>query len=313
MRLIADLGGTNCRVAMLREPGRAPSAVHSFANRNFTSFSAVVQSYLARVDAPAPQEIVAAVAGPVSCTATGQIAQVTNRNWLISARALSQEFGGIPVHLLNDLSALGHSLPGLKGPDLAEILPPQDISPQVQNLVIGIGTGFNLSPALTTPQGVSCLAAEYGHVALPLDLYQALQDRIGDRAAQFRSVECCFSGRGFARLHAACCPDCPPLDAEDIMRRAREGDYEPSQFTAFYARLLALLSRNLLKGFLPRGGLYFAGTVARNLLTSHAQNAFVTEFSRPDPQFPEITAPVFCILDDAAALKGCAGFSFAAP
>jgi glucokinase len=103
-------------------------------------------------------------------------------------------------------------------------------------------------------------------------------------------------------------PGTPRLQAAEIMAAAKAP--KTSEFLSFYAKLLAILARNLLKGFMPRGGLYFAGTVARSLLCSPAKDAFVAEFSRPDPQFPGITAPVFCILDDGAALKGCAGFSF---
>jgi glucokinase len=262
--------------------------------------------------------MVIAVAGPVSA----DVAKLTNRGWRISAQELSAQLNGARVHVLNDLSALGHALPMLKGPDLAQLHSLGDAETHPQKLVIGIGTGFNLSPLTVTSNGAICLEAEYGHVALPLDVYQALAARLTTHLAtreshmatefgtEFRTVECCFSGRGFEALYAAASPDSPALPAPEIMARAQQP--ETSAFLDFYAQLLALLARNLLKGFMPRGGLYFAGTVARSLLCSPAKAAFVAEFSRPDPQFPDIKAPVFCILDDGAALKGCAGFTFPA-
>lgn len=310
-RLVADLGGTNCRLALVAVGGQSGDqsfsqsfiSSKSYRNEEFANFTDLISRHLADAGAPKISAMVIAVAGPVS----GEAAQLTNRGWRISAQELSTQLNGRPVHLLNDLSALGHSLPMLRGDDLLQIHSAYDTTIKPQKLVIGIGTGFNLSPLTITKTGVTCLEAEYGHVALPLDLYQALATRLGDQAAEFRTVECCFSGRGFEALFAAFSPDTPPLPAAEIMATAQAR--KTREFLAFYAQLLAILSRNLLKGFMPRGGIYFAGTVARSLLCSPAKEAFVAQFKRVDPQFPDITAPVFCILDDKAALKGCAGFT----
>ncbi|WP_083101052.1 glucokinase [Pseudophaeobacter leonis] len=325
-RLVADLGGNCCRLALVAQGGLSFGAAKNYRNEQFGSFRDLLTSYLAQEDAPQISEMVIAVAGPVSA----DVAKLTNRGWRISAQDLSAQLNGARVHVLNDLSALGHALPMLQGPDLAQVHSLGDAETHPQKLVIGIGTGFNLSPLTVTSNGAICLDSEYGHVALPLDVYQALAARLaahlparsgdmaGDMAAElrteflteFRTVECCFSGRGFEALYAAASPDSPALPAAEIMARAQQP--EISSFLDFYAQILALLARNLLKGFMPRGGLYFAGTVARSLLCSPAKEAFVAEFSRPDPQFPDIKAPVFCILDDGAALKGCAGFTFPA-
>lgn len=306
-RLVADLGGTNCRLALSTAAGQPLQAVQSYRNEDFASFSDLLERYLRDTEQTAITEMVIAVAGPVNGSAGDQHAQVTNRGWDLSSRDLSQDMGNIAVCLLNDLSALGHSLAELSEHDLAEIQPLGTADPQGQKLVIGIGTGFNVSPVIATDHGVVSLKSEFGHVALPLDLYQALQAQIGARATDFTTIECCFSGRGFAALYAAWAPEAPPLhNAAAIMAAASHND-SVAAFTGFYAELLALLSRNLIKGFLPRGGLYFAGTLARNLLTSPAKSAFVRAYGRTDPQFPDLTAPVFCILDDGAALKGCAG------
>lgn len=311
MRLVVDLGGTNCRVALVPAKAMPPEAIESFANDAFASFMDLLDHYLAR-KAVVLTEMVVAVAGPVGLGARGQIAKITNRDWLLSASDLSARFGKIPVHLMNDLSALGYGLAALSGEKLIQILPAANRKHHPQSLVIGIGTGFNISPVLTSGRGVSCLVTEYGHVGLPLDVHQAMAHELGSEAAQFVSVEDCFSGRGFEQLHAAFCQKEKRLSGARIIASAQHGDQQALAFTAFYARLLALLGRNLRKGFLPRGGMYFAGSVARGVLTSPAQDAFVAEFSRQETQIEDIIVPVFCILDDHAALSGCADFSFSA-
>lgn len=258
--------------------------------------------------------MVIALAGAVTGPPGNQMARITNRNWLISAQDLSRDWSHIPVHFLNDLNALGLGLTKLQSSDLALIHPLPDnapaVDPSAQKLVIGIGTGFNLSPVISCGQSVVCLKAEYGHVALPLDLHKALMARIGARAHDFTTVECCFSGRGLAALYAAFAPNAPPRNAAEIMAKPQSS--EIVGFIGFYAELLALLSRNLLTGFLPRGGLYFAGTVARKLLNGPGKEAFVAAYSQSDTRFSDLTAPVSCILQDCAALKGCAGFRFPA-
>ena len=311
MRLVADLGGTNCRLALVPAAGQSLKSVQSYRNEDFASFSDLLKRYLTSFGEPEITEIVIAAAGPVNGSAADQTAQITNRDWSLSARDLSRGMGNIPVHFLNDLSALGHSLGDLIYSDIAVVYPVPTVDPLAQKLVIGIGTGFNVSPVISTPDGVTCLHSEYGHVALPLDLHQALVAQIGSMAESFTTIECCFSGRGFTALHAAFAPHAPLRSAAEIMAAPLRA--EGTDFITFYAQLLALLSRNLLKGFLPLGGLYFAGSVARSLLTGPGRSGFVATYSQADPRFPALTAPVFCILEDAAALKGCAGYHFPSP
>lgn len=310
-RLVADLGGTNCRLAISTGLGRPLTAMQSYPNAAFDSFPDLLGQYLIDAGQPRFAEMVIAVAGPVTDRATGQSAELTNRGWSLTSRDLSQSMGEIPVHLFNDLSALGHSLADLETGDLATVHPKDSAASLAQKLVIGIGTGFNVSPVITTASGVSCLKSEYGHVALPLDLHQAISARIGDKARAFKTVECCFSGRGFAALYAAFAHDSAGRSPADIMAGSEQE--QTRAFLHFYADLLGQLSRNLRKGFLPSGGLYFAGSVARNLLVGGAKSAFLHCYNQPDPLLPDLTPPVYCILDDAAALKGCAKFAFRSP
>lgn len=295
-RLVADVGGTNTRVGLARNGEVQAGSVRRYGNDDFTGLVAVVEDYLSAAGAAAPLvgEIVVAVAGPVSAGG----ARLTNRDWTINAADLSARFGKAPVVLLNDLTALGlasrclapHSLDCLLDPG-----PPASGSSD-QSLVVGIGTGFNLSPVLVTGEGVQCLRAEAGHVHLPLGVAERLADRFGAAASSFRTVEQVFSGRGFVALSALFAG--PGADPAAASR-------DPA-FRDFYAGLLALLARDLMLAYLPTGGIYFAGGVARGLLSSAARAEFVRQFSRPFAPDPGLSAPVLVILDDAAALLGCA-------
>jgi glucokinase len=231
-------------------------------------------------------EVAIAIAGPV----TGATARLTNRDWHFDAVALSQHLNGALVHLLNDLAALGQACPHLGAECLDTVIAPAgDTGGDGQRLVVGIGTGFNLSPVLQAGGQVQCLNVEYGHVSLPLDVARHLCSHVPE-TERFATVEHLFSGRGHAAVRA----------------HFPEGDTGTQEFQVFYANLLARLARNLMLAFLPAQGICFAGAVARSILTSPARGLFAEHVQQPFELDARITAPVHVILDDAAALKGCA-------
>jgi glucokinase len=286
LRLAADVGGTNTRLGLAEGGVLLADSVQSFRNDGFSGFAEVMNQYLQGAAPGGVAEVAIAIAGPV----TGTTARLTNRDWHFDAAALSQHLSGAQVHLLNDLAARGQASPHLGAECLDTVIGPAgDAGGDGQRLVIGIGTGFNLSPVLHAGGQVQCLNVEYGHVSLPLDVAEHLRARIGDTGA-FRTVEHLFSGRG----HAA------------VRGQFADDDQGAQAIQAFYAELLALLARNLVLAFLPAQGIYFAGAVARSLLTSPARQVFAEAFRQPFALNTGIEAPVYVILDDAAALKGCA-------
>lgn len=286
LRLAADVGGTNTRLGLAEGGVLLADTVQSFRNDGFSGFAEVMNQYLQGAAPGGVAEVAIAIAGPV----TGTTARLTNRDWHFDAAALSQHLSGAQVHLLNDLAALGQACPHLSAECLDTVIGPAgDAGGDGQRLVVGIGTGFNLSPVLHAGGQVQCLNVEYGHVSLPLDVAEHLRSRIRGAEA-FCTVEHLFSGRG----HAA------------VRGQFADDDQGAQAFQAFYAELLALLARNLVLAFLPAQGIYFAGAVARSLLSSPAQQVFAEAFRQPFALNTGIEAPVYVILDDAAALKGCA-------
>lgn len=283
LRLVADVGGTNCRLALARDGRPDADSIRSVRNRDHDSFAEAATAYLADAGVT-PDELVVAVAGPV----TGRTARLTNWKWRFDAAELSDRFGGARVEFLNDLTALGYSVPML-GPD--GLLPVVDISapddPRRQSLVMGIGTGFNVSPVIQSPGSVVCPRAEMGHVGLPLGVATLLRREIGAVGEGMTTIEDCFSGRGFAAL-----------------RDAHPGD--DAAFHKVYARLMGTLARDMLLAFMPTSGIHFAGGVARAVLSGEAASDFCQTFTQPFALDGAPSAPVSVILDDAAALLGCA-------
>lgn len=277
--MVADIGGTNARLALARDRVVLTGSLRSYRNDAFDGFAALARHFLDQCGARDVTELVVAVAGPV----WGDRAKLTNRDWSFEVSALSDALGITTVSLINDLSALGHALPALQASQIVPVYqPPVSVGPPTQSLIVGIGTGFNVSPVLHVGDAVHCLEAEFGHVSLPLGVVEAASPDLIDMHRRFPTVEECFSGRGYQSI----------TDAGGT--------------PALYAGLMGALARDLLLAFMPRSGLYFNGGVARSVLTSPACAEFVRVFAQPHDLSADLTAPVALINDDAAGLIGCA-------
>lgn len=303
-RLVADLGGTNVRFGLSTEDRLLPNSQRTYRNEDFGGFADAVAHYCNDAGIRDISEIVAAVAGPV----TGTVARLTNRNWVIDAEHISVTFGGAQVRLLNDLTALGHAVPALGPNEIDVVLSVPDFRPgNQQRLVVGIGTGFNVCPVIISGGRITCLQAEFGHTPLPSDIAARIAASLPD-AWDIATVEECFSGRGVSRLLAGSI-GIATAEAQKVLADPGS-DIRPEvrDFLEFYSELLAILLRNLLLAFMPLTGIYLAGSVARRILQSSGRNAFVQTYAAPNQLSDAINARVSVIVDDVAALLGCATF-----
>ncbi|MFW8634884.1 glucokinase [Cribrihabitans pelagius] len=307
LRLVADAGGSNTRLALSRAGQLLDGSAESFANADWPSLEALMESYLAGQGAPSLEEMVVAVAGPVD----GDIARLTNRNWQVETSALAARFGCARVHLLNDLSALGYAVPALAPSQLSEVRPGSGGAAQprlAQSLVAGIGTGFNVSPVLATNGRVVCPAAEAGHPGLPLSIAEALRTD-GLDPTGFPTVETLFSGRGFTAFCQQRTGEAELEGSAAIAAYGTEGREGVTAAVERYSTLIGLLLRDLSLYYMCAAGIYMAGSVARAVLST-APGPCVTVLETPARIGKTAETPVWTIEDDRAALLGCAGFAF---
>lgn len=303
MRLVADIGGTNSRLALADSGHLRPGSSHSFRNAEFPSFEAVVAAYFRQIGDAAPAEIVLAVAGPID----GDQARLTNRGWEISASALAARLGAGRAQIINDLVALGYAVPNL-GPDALDAVVGGDPEPGTprQSLVVGIGTGFNVSPVIQNGETVICLRSEIGHAGLPAGVAQALETRQTGLANSFPTIEHCFSGRGFAEVCRSM-TDRAGVGPEEFIQIHDLGEAtDVIRAVEFYAELIGSLLRELTLAYLPTSGVYFAGSVARSVLSRPSRGRFQKVIARSFRIRTHESTPVFTIIADNAALHGCA-------
>ncbi len=296
--LLADVGGTNTRVAVAGP--RGPENAQRFDNGDFASFYDVLDRYVTGTDIGPVDACSVAMAGPVR----GGQGRLTNRGWEISVTGIRQHLDCSAAELLNDLTALGFSLGTLPADSIAPVGKSAPADGNGQSLVIGIGTGFNLCPVRRSAGGsVGCLEVEMGHAALPTPLHHALLQHLGKDAAHFPTLEHLFSGSGLAHFHAL--RSGGTRSAREVVEASAAGDVDATRTLDDYTRLLGQLCSELAFQYMPLDGVYFAGSVARGIL----QPAFFDNLQGP-PGTGKIgdtlaVFPKWVILDDAAALRGC--------
>jgi len=306
--LVADVGGTNSRLAVTSDGYLDPTTIRRFRNADYQSFYDVIDDYQRAQSVGAITACTVAMAGPV----TSQRAKLTNLDWEISAVDLKRVTSCQRALLMNDLTALGYSighLPPEGFETITETVP--DAPKNDQFLVAGLGTGFNVCPVKKIGMsGAVCLEAELGHVAPPLCVIEALEVRFAQSSDHFQSVEDCFSGRGLSQIYGLLAGR-EQIEAADIVASHASGtDQHATQALELLAGLLGALAREMALQYLPLNGLYFAGSVARGLFDAGFGPVFQTSFAkhrRFETQLQHV--PVFLITDDAAALIGCVSAS----
>ncbi len=200
-RLLADIGGTNIRLAWQNEPGGPLHDTRVLPCAQFPTVDTALAAYLTEVGVPTPREAAFGIANPV----TGDAIRMTNHSWSFSQRAVREAFGFERLVVINDFTALALALP-LLTPDLLRPVGGGEAVPGAAIALLGPGTGLGVS-GLVFPPGSSNgvpLSGEGGHVSLAaqtqreFDVLAILQERYGHVSAE-RAV----SGAGLVDLYHA--------------------------------------------------------------------------------------------------------------
>ena len=291
--LVADIGGTNTRLGRVDRHSVVADTVVTRSNDAFASFEDMAKDYLK--DQTEPDRVVVAVAGPVNETR----ARLTNRNWDFNTYSLCDALGAKEAHLINDLEALGAAVPTVPSASVEPLYPGATLGAEGQALVVGLGTGFNVS-AVETRSGV-VFSCEQGHASLPASVKQLLDECLNDSSA-FRTVEDLFAGPGFLRLarHLG-------MEVATASEIASSEDPRARDAIDIATQALAVMLRELAYMYFPRAGIFFNGSLAQ-LLVAPERRARVLAPLREDPQFDGQFAriPVFRFTSGSVALGGCA-------
>jgi glucokinase len=308
LRLVADIGGTNTRIALF-DPLRSEfRALRFYKNREFSQLEDIIEHWLEHLPEAKPRVCCIAVAALPS---TDQVT-MTNIDWSFSCRELASRFGFDQLRCLNDFEAHAYALPYLNDSE-KELLFPGAGQPGGRLATLGPGTGLGgaiLDWHNGQPRSIAC---EPGHMGLTpatgleLEVFRLL---LADHSNIY--AELLVSGPGLARLHQALGeirgePARRHSPAE-ISRMAMTGEDRlcVSALDTFCA-LLGSVCGDFLLANGSYGGLYLAGGIVPEIIDFIRKSTFrqrLIEKGAMGKTLAEI--PVYAITSKQPGLLGAA-------
>ena len=308
--MVADIGGTNTRVALAKGDAIDPTSVRRYSNADHAGLGSVIELYIAEMGGVDCNAAAVAVAGPVR----DEVGTLTNLDWRIDKPTLARATRAERVSIMNDLQAQGQALGHLPAENISRLIDGPHGGDHAAKLVIGVGTGFNAAPVWEAESGRLVPPSECGHENLPIRTEADLRlAHFVESAHGFPGVEDVLSGRGLERIYRWIgqeADDPRELSASRIVEAAHDGsDPRAVEAAEVFVRFLGTVCGNLSLVHLPFGGVYLIGGVARAFKPWLSGAAFADAF-RDKGRFAGFMRnfAVHLIEDDYAALTGLASF-----
>lgn len=303
--VLADVGGTNVRFAVLR--GGTLGPVKRWAVADFPHFADALEAFLAQQpDRGTIRHALFGAAGVVE----GERCPLTNNDWVIDAPELRARFGLADIGIINDFEAIGWSLPHLAANDLRQI-GGGAAKPGAPMVVLGPGTGLGVAACLRVGQEDLVLHSEGGHMTLPGAspredaVIAALRRQFGHVSAE-RAL--CGAGlenlyRTIAALDSVNIPD---RRAADITQAALTGECATCRAALdLFCALLGEVAGNFALAFGAEGGVFIAGGIAGHIRDFLPGSQFRARFESKGRMSHYVAAiPAYLILHPDPAFIG---------
>lgn len=306
--LIADVGGTNIRLALVEE-GVEYSLLKKYLCGQFPSLTHVIKHYLQEVGASITHACIA-IAGPTD----SDWIDMTNNNWSFSRREVQEELGLEALYLINDYTAISMSLPFLGSEQFIQV-GPGTIEPAAPKAVLGPGTGLGVGHLVQFDGLWHSLPGEGGHVDFaPVDeLDISIWHYLKKRYAHI-SYEQLLSGLGVIQIYEALVEisdgEYPELSAAEISHKGVEGQCPLcSRTMAQFCKILGSHAGNLALNLGAFGGVYVAGGIVPRF-TDFVVNSGFRERFEDKGRFRDYVrrVPTFLITEEQPGLIGAAAY-----
>ena len=306
-RLVADVGGTNTRIALFDEPSGQLSAVATYINRDYDSFEAVLQHWLAQLNTPGPEHACIAVAAPPSADRVNMI----NMDWSFSMSAIARSFGFAHSRRINDFEANAYALEHLGPDDLVCIHPGATTSAHLAT--VGPGTGLGGASVSHLNSSSLVRSGEPGFMSLSpgTEYERALFDLIRKDSPELYA-ELLVSGPGLLRLYRGVCrleQVAAVIDSpEGISREALGGaDIQCQTALGIFCGLLGSVCGDFVLANGAYGGLFLTGGILPRMIPFLKRSSFQERFARKGAMQEQLeVVPVSVVTSSYPGLLGAA-------
>ncbi len=308
--LLADIGGTNARFAVLAD-GTVGMIAH-MAVSGYGNFREALSAYLGSL--PEAGRLRAAILAVAGIVQNGRCA-LTNNPWVIDAAELGATCGFSTVRLINDFEAVAWSLPRLSHDKLLQVGGGQPVV-GAPLAALGPGTGLGMAVSIPHATGHLVLSSEGGHSTMPGSssredaVIAYLRRRLGHVSAEH-----VLSGNGLENLYEALAAldnlTLPRRRAAEITRAAIDGTCSTSRAAVdMFCAMLGTVAGNLALTLGARGGVFIAGGILRHMPEYLVRSEFRARFDEKGRLSKYLEPiPAYLILDEDAAFVGLHGLA----
>lgn len=305
---VADVGGTNIRLA-IQENGEL-TRIEKYLCNEFATIGDAIRHFQQQVQIEAFDYGCVAIA----CPTNHDWVKMTNHSWAFSKQALQQELGLKWLGVINDFTAVAHSLPILTPEQLIQL---GDGEREVNGniAVFGPGTGLGVEHMTMTASGWQTLDGEGGHVDFaPCDETDIIIWRYLVSHHGRASAEEVMSGRGIVNIYRSLCKHqgLPTHfdDAAQITQAALAGQCDVSRLAVEqFCRILGNFAGNLALNLATTGGVFIGGGIALKILELLKNSDFRACFEDKG-QFADYVKPIptYLIAEPDHGLLGAAAY-----
>lgn len=283
MDLMADIGATNTRCALLDDKGNELAA-EVFQNADFTGVTGILKIYLDhRRATDRPKRAAVAVAAPI----LGDEIQMVNIAWRFSQSALQEQLGVTQLTVCNDFAAVAWGLPYL-GPADLHTIGRGKAAARATLVGVGPGTGLGVAALVPATDGWAVLSGEAGHANLPATNREEADviARIRDRFDGHCSAERVLSGPGLVNLYVALAELAgrgqPTVTPSDVTALAKQGEPLARKALSMFFAFLGSVAGDVALTTGARGGVFIAGGIVPQVLDAFVKSEFRARFEAKD-------------------------------
>jgi glucokinase len=276
-RLLADIGATHARFALLTNREIAQSQVFMVAD--YETFADAIAAYLGQfAQNERPIEVALAVAGPV---VDDRVAMM-NSPWNFSITGLKLQFGWTHLHVINDFAANALAVPVLTPGDLFQVGEGVAVA-DAPIVALGPGTGLGVGGLIPVDGRWVAVSGEGGNVTLAaLDSREAAIIDILRRQYAHVSAEIVLSGPGLVNLYESLCElagkPATPSTPEHITHVYPGCDPQCREAVAIFCAMLGTFAGDVALTFGARGGVYIMGGIVPKIVEIFRHSAFRERF-----------------------------------
>lgn len=307
--LVADVGGTNIRLAIADLSDFSISNILTYQCVDFDNIDGAISQYIQDADVKFEYACI-----DVATAVMGDQVDLTNNHWSFSQKALKEQFGLQKLFIINDFTAIAMSVPIIPDDKKVQIGGGQ-AQAQKPIAIYGAGTGLGVAHLVHANDKWLALDGEGGHVDFaPIDSDEIAVLQQLQKKYERVSAEQILSGLGLTQIYQSLCAHYDVAAADykpaDITAKAIAGEDQMAQKTLeIFCRVLGSFGGNLALNLATTGGVYIAGGIVPRFIDYVKNSEFRQRFEAKG-RFKKLVEdiPVYIVTEEQPGLLGCAAY-----